>query len=1065
MNERWFSLRSTVLILFTCLAVGCSEKKQPKSAPSESVRSAKTQSDDGTDYGPDQTKYDRQFSIIIGIDEYSQEKNGIDKLEYAVNDATGVRDILRDEFGFLEKHCQFLTNADATHEAICNAIANLSPAHPPTERDSLLFFFSGHGLMDKKTNEGFLVASDSRNDEAWQRCLSVSHLVKLLDTIPCKHKLVVLDSCYSGTLFRDFLLPQVLDRIDDENGTNSVKGVAGRSRDPLLDSFRAPFFGGISAGGLQPVADGSGKDRHSIFTSAMIRELTDRADSGRADHAFSFRQLAARIETRVRDFPGSQQKPNFGLLIPSNGDFVFRPILRRQTPQELSKDRLRIARHNRYAVDMKAASEAWRNSDIKRVVELLDAQIPQPTQEDSRGFEWYFLSRLCHGERKTFDGHAGSVNSISISPDGKTLASAHENGTVLLWNVSNGEISRTISGHKGSVSAVAFSPDSKLLASAGEDGPVILWDHTTGVEVKRLVGHRGFVSSVAFSPDATELVTAAGIGDGTVIIWNLADMKNRLSLGGHELLRRNQAEFSPDGLTLVRITKDSNGPSCAAYDVTSGREVRVFADAEANVHSVALSPDGKTVACAVGAGDVVFQNAKGTLRTTAQLSLCHDEFITCLKFSPDGKLLATASEDKTVKLWNVAMKRELVKLRGHEGAVNCIAFSPDGKLLASAGTDGLIKVWDVKNPPTEYSKISCRGEIEPRNSLTFSSDGKFLAVANGNKTMLWNMENNQQHFTLADQRGEFRSAAFSVDCKLLAAVPNENTGRSLESNIPMNTVNIWDIQTRRLQTKFQPHEEFVASVAFSPDGVTLGTIGTSQMEGVPNFNVKLLDAVTGHELNATTIHANFSGFIAFTPDGRTLIAGGEHLRLGGKPSSNVSLLDVPSLQRRFTIEIGRRSKVMFTPDGTTLLTADKFGELQLWEVATGQQKAKIAGGGYPELAVSCDSMFAAAPTKDCAVTIWDMNTGKEHVVLRGHMDDVTSVVFSPDNKRVATSSADKYVRLWDIVTGLEVLALSMPESHSGIFGELAFSPDGTKLVFAEGLGSDVLVWSSSLSER
>jgi CHAT domain-containing protein len=298
--------------------------------------------------GRSPTEYRRLWAVIVGINAYPGGVGKLKPLHHAVNDAREFRDLLIAEFGFAKERVKYLEDADATAKNLAEAFSQWLPEQQLDPRDGLVIFFAGHGLAEEQ--DGYLAAVDSDLASVEKTCLSVAKMREQLTALPCRHKLVILDSCYSGALFdRSGAIADPYQGIartkaggpsrgadEPESGQRGpATGAATPAGDNLAYYFRRPAFVGMSAGRYSPVADGLGKNSHSIFTATLLAVLRERADSLREDHAFNFRAVAVEVEKRVRDAPGSRQIPNWGSLdAGADGDFVFRPTVARLTPRE-----------------------------------------------------------------------------------------------------------------------------------------------------------------------------------------------------------------------------------------------------------------------------------------------------------------------------------------------------------------------------------------------------------------------------------------------------------------------------------------------------------------------------------------------------------------------------------------------------------------------------------------------------------------------------------------------------------------------------------------------------------
>jgi WD40 repeat protein len=321
-------------------------------------------------------------------------------------------------------------------------------------------------------------------------------------------------------------------------------------------------------------------------------------------------------------------------------------------------------------------------------------------------------------EVRTLPGHFGMASGVAFSPDGKRLATTHQNGTAKVWDAATGQEILTIRGHTLYVRSVAFSPDGTRLATASNDLTAKVWDPAVVQECRTLKAHSDRVNGVAFSPNSSRLATASG--DGTVKLWDPASGEEVRTLRG-DAGKVSSVAFSPDGQRLA---------ACAAgtakvWDAATGKEVLTLRGHAGPVRSVGFSPDGSRLATASDDAVKVWDAATGQTARTIQGP--KDDALRCIAFSPDGtRVAATCYGHRTAQVWDAATGQEILTLKGHTFHANAVAFSPDGKRLATASEDGTAKVWDAA---TGQETLTLNAHTGGLTSVAFSADGSRLATA------------------------------------------------------------------------------------------------------------------------------------------------------------------------------------------------------------------------------------------------------------------------------------------------------------------------------------------------
>ncbi|MFH9005773.1 hypothetical protein ACH4E5_21405 [Streptomyces afghaniensis] len=507
-------------------------------------------------------------------------------------------------------------------------------------------------------------------------------------------------------------------------------------------------------------------------------------------------------------------------------------------------------------------------------------------------------------------------------------------------------------------------------------------------------------------------------------------------------------------LVAHRLRPDDKGASSRLISIVNAPLSTPLVGHSGAVYLTTFSPDGHTLATASYDRTVRLWNTTDPKRPKplGKPLTGHTSWVSSAVFSPDGRTLASASDDGTIRLWDVTdpgRPKPLGKpLTGHDGTIYLVAFSPDGRTLASVGDDHTVRLWDVAVPrrPRALGK-PLTGHKAAVRSVAFSPDGRTLAAGGDDGTIrLWDVTDPRRPEPVGEpltgHTDTVHSVAFSPD------------GRTLASGSSDNTVRLWNMADRRhpaaIGAPLTGHTGAVWSVAFSPDGSMLAAASADSTASLWKVGDPAYPSQVGAPLAGSSGEMYALGF---SPDGRTLATGSgdNKIRLWALPTADM---------------IGRTGA--FRPDGRVLATAALDGRVRLWDVRKPGRPVPMGEpfrpkGGVRSLEFSADGRTLAVVTGNRALQLWnlgDPDRPAPHgspVPLRIRFAD--PLAFSPDGRLLATADDDRTVQLWDIGDPSRPRPLGAPlTGHKGYVNSLVFSPDGRTLASGSADGT-IRLWN------
>lgn len=501
-------------------------------------------------------------------------------------------------------------------------------------------------------------------------------------------------------------------------------------------------------------------------------------------------------------------------------------------------------------------------------------------------------------------------------------------------------------------------------------------------------------AQVAINARETAVFSADGLATAVFVAQqNAQEAENQsLLVAARELagIATDQLNSDPQlGLLLsleaVNLTQSANLPAPESAEEALFRAMqtsqlqRILTGHTDGINDVAFSPDGRLLATVsqdtdIKLWDIATGQAIGTLTLHAQP-------INAVAFSPDGRILATGGDDGFIILWNVETQQLITPLNGQDGAVNDLVFHPNGEHLLAGYANSAMRLWDIANRRSDQRLVGHDGSI---NAVTVNSDGsRFASAGSDGRIIVWNGAAGSSRFSI-----EPFSGPDSLPIAINALTFSPDDGRLLAAN-NNGTATVWDANDASLIFRITAHATQLEDVVYNPDGSLFATAGR-------DGTAKVWNAETGQAL--------------YTLSGHT----------------------------------GSVTAVTFHPTEPQIVTASDDSTARLWNSTTGLSPTILSGhtAAILSIAFSADGRFLASAGADETARIWNTEDGSQVNIFADHNNVVNDVAFHPDGSLLATVSDDQNARLWDIASNsIQLPVMNHPSPVNGI----AFNPEGTVL--------------------
>ncbi|MEH2081289.1 MAG: hypothetical protein V7K89_15200 [Nostoc sp.] len=655
-------------------------------------------------------------------------------------------------------------------------------------------------------------------------------------------------------------------------------------------------------------------------------------------------------------------------------------------------------------------------------------------------------------ERNSLEGHSDTVTSVSFSPDGKMIASGSADGMVIIWNHDGRKI-KDFKAHEKKITRLCFSPNSQNILTASEDKTFKLWS-IENKEITTFKGHEDDITSFSFSPDGQKVIS--GSKDKTLRLWNLDGQETKIFRGHKQSI--NSVSFSPDGKIIASASEEDKMIKLWSMDGKAFKTLNRAGD------RVNFSPDGQTIVIQ-NSGDIILRRLDGFFLKSFVFPFPVSS--ESLVFSRDGQTIYRtdlSGETISASILKIDTKNIVnFYFTGHRNTVTSVSFSPDGKMLASGSENKIVKLWSLESRNFQTFNITDSREVKKVNKVGFSPNGQIVASINNKEVKLWQRdgilkttlpESNSQIIFSTDthklvsasqvntlqlwqqngtfiksSQGQFIYGSFSPDNRTIALVRNDNT-------VELSSTD------GKLIKILQGHKDKVYQIGFSPNGETLATASKDKTIKLWRRDGTLVTSLNGDIQN-----------IGFSRNSKTL-----------------AILDSDNTVKFLTrdgkliksLKSDQKMSVNFSSDGEIIA----INNLAQNEIEKTPELWRMNGTFLAKLQNKDKSLYIGASdfTPDSQIIIGSNDNNKIYFWKRDgsllSTFEKNVRIFSPDYQTLVTVEDKDKVKLWKR-DGIPIRTIQVKSQKTNLSdsysSDFKFSPDGQILVIPTNFGS-VELW-------